>query len=239
MNTLKLTEIWLAGIIFLLFSCHNARNDKVNNLAPGTHQVTAEEVIQATNYTYVRVKEKNKDYWLAITKSDIKTNSTYFWSRGMPMENFHSKDLERTFPQLYLVQDFTDKPITLNGHPSSSSSWAGTKPAIEQENVSVPPAENGITLGELFAHKDQYSGKNVIVKGKVVKYNPMIMGKNWIHIQDGSKSGNDFDLAITSLNQAKLGEIVTFEGKISLDKNFGAGYFYKVIMENARKIEDR
>ena len=238
MCNVKLLNYLMIGILLLIVSCVGSKEKKVSNLAPDAHQVTAKEVIQATNYTYVRVSEDTKEYWVAINKSEITTGGTYFWSKGMAMEDFQSKDLNRTFPMLYLVQNFTDKPITGDHQSSASSSWAGKQPAAEQQDISVPPAENGITLEELFAHKDQYAGKSVIVRGKVVKYNPHIMGKNWIHIQDGTRSGNEFDLAVTSQDEAAMGDVVTFKGKITLDKDFGAGYYYKVIMEDASKLEN-
>lgn len=59
------------------------------------------------------------------------------------------------------------------------------------------------------------------------------MGKNWIHIQDGTKHNTSFDLTITTQNLPALNDEVTFKGTIMVNKDFGAGYFYDVIMENA------
>ena len=75
------------------------------------------------------------------------------------------------------------------------------------------------------------------MKGQVVKVNEEIMGKNWIHIQDGSGSAADFDLTITTVEKVKVDDVVTFEGTISLSKDFGAGYFYEVIMEDAKLVK--
>ena len=60
------------------------------------------------------------------------------------------------------------------------------------------------------------------------------MNKNWVHLQDGTKDGTNFDLTITTLDSVKAGDIVVFEGKVTLDKDFGAGYFYEVILEDAK-----
>jgi hypothetical protein len=109
----------------------------------------------------------------------------------------------------------------------------GVKPVIEKKDVKVTPAAGGITIADLFSKKDKYSGKTVKIKGQVVKFNPEIMGKNWIHIQDGTESNGDFDLTVTSSSVVKVGDMITVEGKVSLDKDFGAGYFYKVIVEDA------
>ncbi len=104
-------------------------------------------------------------------------------------------------------------------------------------NVTVSPCEGCIKITDLFANKKSYDGKVVKVTGKVVKYNPGIMGKNWVHIQDGTDYEGVYDLTVTTSQPAKVGDIMTFEGKIALDKDFGYGYFYTVIMEDSKTVE--
>ncbi|MCF6352598.1 MAG: hypothetical protein L3J06_06275 [Cyclobacteriaceae bacterium] len=94
-----------------------------------------------------------------------------------------------------------------------------------------------ITIAELFANKNNYANKTVKIKGEVKKYNSKIMSKNWIHLQDGTEHSGENDLTITSQMEVKTGDIVTFEGKIILDKDFGSGYFYKIIMEDGKVVE--
>jgi hypothetical protein len=69
----------------------------------------------------------------------------------------------------------------------------------------------------------------------VVKYNPSIMGKNWAHLRDGSGSAKDNtnDVLVTTKEQVKLGDVVTVKGVVRTDKDFGAGYTYKVLIEDA------
>ncbi len=98
-------------------------------------------------------------------------------------------------------------------------------------------AEGTITLAELFANKTNYANKKVVIRGEVKKYNSKIMGKNWIHIQDGTEYMGENDLTITSQMEVKTGDVVTMEGKITLDKDFGSGYFYKIIMEEGKIME--
>jgi len=107
---------------------------------------------------------------------------------------------------------------------------------IEKVNVAIEPCTDCITIAKLFADKKSYSGKVVKIKGQVTKFNPEIMGKNWVHIQDGSEFEGGFDLTVTTNIKVVLGEIVTFEGKIALDKDFGYGYFYNVLMEEAKPV---
>ncbi len=104
-------------------------------------------------------------------------------------------------------------------------------------NVTVTPCEGCVKITDLLANKKSYDGKIIKVTGTVVKYNPAIMGKNWIHIQDGTDYQGVYDLTVTSSQPAKVGDIMTFEGKIALDKDFGYGYFYPVIMEDSKTME--
>lgn len=97
---------------------------------------------------------------------------------------------------------------------------------------SVEPCQGCIKISELLAKKKDYKGKEVKVTGKVVKFNAGIMERNWVHIQDGSESDGEFDLTITTMASVAVGDIVTFTGKITLEKDFGYGYFYDILMED-------
>ena len=122
-----------------------------------------------------------------------------------------------------------------NTQPMGGPSHTGqVKP--EKMNVKVDPCSGCITISGLLANKKSYSGKVIKIKGIVTKYNPSIMGKNWVHIQDGSEFQGEFDLTITTDKEVSVGQTVTFEGKIVLDKDFGYGYFYKELMEDAKLV---
>ena len=109
------------------------------------------------------------------------------------------------------------------------------KPTIDKKEISIAPAEGGISIGELFSNKDSYAGKTVIIKGQVTKFSASIMKRNWVHLQDGTSGDGEHDLTITTQDVVAVGDVVTFEGTITLDKDFGAGYKYAVIMEEAKK----
>ena len=93
--------------------------------------------------------------------------------------------------------------------------------------------EGGIRIGELFENKQLYAGKKIKIKGEVTKFSMAIMGKNWVHFQDGTSYEGVYDLMITTQENVQVGDVVVFEGVISLDKDFGAGYFYAIILEDA------
>jgi hypothetical protein len=106
----------------------------------------------------------------------------------------------------------------------------------EKIDVVIEPCDGCITVASLLENKKTYSGKVIKIKGTVTKYNPEILGKNWVHIQDGSEYKDGFDLTVTTDIQTSVGEVITFEGKIVLDKDFGYGYFYNVLMEDGKPV---
>jgi hypothetical protein len=104
-------------------------------------------------------------------------------------------------------------------------------------DVKIEPCADCITIAKLFGDRRAYEGKVIKVKGQVTKYNGGIMGRNWVHIQDGTESRDGFDLTVTTDITVAVGEIITFEGKITLDKDFGYGYSYNVLMEEGKSIK--
>ena len=228
--------VLITGILAFVLSCTSNRSSKDSNLAPNAHKVIAEEVIQGANYTYIRVSEDAKDYWMAIEKAEIKEGGTYYWSMGGEMKEFTSKELKRTFRSIFFVQDFTDKPIlaTPGTKQAPMTSMAGKQVAPEQPGIAVPRAPGGITIAELYAGEKSYNRKSVTVSGKVVRYSAAIMKKNWVHIQDGTKDNGKYDLTVSTQDSVKVGDIVTFQGVAAVNIDVGAGYFYEVLLIDAK-----
>jgi len=106
-----------------------------------------------------------------------------------------------------------------------------------KSDVKIEPCADCISISKVLADKKAYEGKVIKVKGQVTKYNGGIMGKNWVHIQDGTEYQDGFDLTITTDITVAVGETVTFEGKIALDKDFGYGYSYNVLMEEGKSVQ--
>ncbi len=110
---------------------------------------------------------------------------------------------------------------------------------LEDIAIEKAAAANGYTVAEIFAKAKELDGQKVQVHGKVVKFSPKIMGKNWIHLQDGTGDPmqNTHDLVATSAEIVELGSIVTLEGTLAAEKDFGAGYKYAAIVEDAAIIK--
>lgn len=200
------------------------------------HIIISEEVLQTSQYTYIRGKEGNKDLWLAAKKMDAKVGETYYFTGGLPMIKFESKELKRTFDEVLFLDNISTTPVAANtqGAPATSS---GSAIPLEKKVVTVKKDKGEISIANLFENKKTYSGKTIKIKGQVSKFSAGIMKKNWIHLQDGTDFSGKFDLTITTDETVKVGDNITLEGKITLDKDFGFGYFYDVIMEDAKLIK--
>jgi len=113
------------------------------------------------------------------------------------------------------------------------------KPATTTVDVDfsrLTKAENGYTVAEIFAQQAQLATQEVTIRAKVVKFSPNIMKTNWIHLQDGSGVAGTNDLTITTSGQAALGDTVLVKGIIDLNQDFGYGYKYDVIIQDAQVV---
>jgi hypothetical protein len=201
------------------------------------------ETMNASNYTYVRVKTDKGDVWAASGEFKVAVGDRVTLALEMPMENFHSETLKRDFPLIYFTTRIGPEgqappamPAMMSAHGGSGGPAAGASAA--QVTEPIQPAPGGTTVAKIWADRKALAGKTVTVRGKVVKFNGGIMGRNWIHIQDGSGAAADGtnDLLVTSDAAAKVGDVITVTGTIAIDQDFTAGYAYAVLIENA-KIE--
>ena len=101
------------------------------------------------------------------------------------------------------------------------------------EKDSIKKAKGGYTVEELFSKQKELSGAKINVRGKGVKFSSGIMGKNWIHLQDGTGSAGTNDITVTTNQTAQVGKIVLINGTLTTNKDFGFGYKYDVIIEEA------
>jgi hypothetical protein len=225
------TVAFLFAFIFQGTS-QNKETPKVSH--PNVHKIVVKEVLQTTSYTYLHSDEKGKLKWLAIPKMEATAGETYYYQGGVEMGEFKSKELNRTFDSILFLDGVISPDIVEGGKTVVTKSSDKSKTADTKLNEVIEPAIGGITIKELFINKVKYAGKVVKIRGKVTKFNSQIMGINWIHLQDGSGNSGEFDFTATTADEVNVGDVVTVEGKITLDKDFGSGYFYKIIMENGK-----
>ncbi|PLX85370.1 MAG: hypothetical protein C0617_04685 [Desulfuromonas sp.] len=199
------------------------------------------ETVNSGGYTYVQVDTGTEKVWAAAPEFNVQVGDSVVVPDGMAMENYHSKTLNRDFPLVYFVpsvmvagagQAIGGDAKMPAGHPAMTGN--GAAPAPEVDLSGIAKVEGGKSVEEIFAEQADLSGKEVQIRGKVVKFSPQIMGKNWIHLQDGTGGEKTNDLTVTTAGTAKVGDTVLLKGVVSTNKDFGYGYKYDVIIEDAQ-----
>ena len=194
------------------------------------------ESMNAAGYTYLRIKTDSGEQWAAVRETPVKKGDVVTVNAQMTMSAFESKTLKRKFDSIIFG--------TIAGSMAGGNDPAPVTPAVQHMtsgaanvgDVSVDKAPNGKTVAETYAAKDDLKDKPVVIRGKVVKFLSGIMGKNWLHLRDGSGSGDkgDNDITVTTNDVVAVGDVVTVSGTVRVDKDFGAGYRYPVIVEEAK-----
>ncbi|MCP9768755.1 hypothetical protein EGI22_12585 [Lacihabitans sp. LS3-19] len=251
---MKLLKLSLLVLVINLFSCKSKPKVIVEDTQGGAasttapvgaatgmtgggdmHQVKAVEILQADRYSYIKVSENGGEpFWIATAKLDAKVGNEYFYRGGLLKTDFESVEHKRVFDKIFLVSEIIDAAA----HPGSNGTGEIANEAAPVSLKDIKDVPGAIKLNVVLGEKDKYNGKVITVAGKVVKANYGIMNKNWFHIQDGTKKdGKLCDLTITSTENIPLGAAVAFQGKLYLDKDFGAGYKYDIIMEEASPLK--
>jgi hypothetical protein len=187
-----------------------------------------------------------KKVWAAAPQFPVKVGDTVTMAGALPMTNYQSRTLNRTFDLVYFsgnvkvngtgvpAASAAPKATPGNlpaGHPAPQSKGA---PAVDLSGIKR--AENGQTVEEIVKGKATFGGKRIAVRARVVKFNSAILGKNWLHIRDGSGAEGTNDLTVTTSATAKVGDLVLVTGVLSVDRDFGGGYKYGVIVEDATVV---
>ncbi|HRY31780.1 MAG TPA: GW dipeptide domain-containing protein [Bacteroidales bacterium] len=232
-----ISVIFVLGIFIAFVSCQGKKDkEKADGMHPGMHTVSVLEVIPTTNYTYLKVFEENKDYWIAVPAMEAAKGDVLYYTQAMEMQQFESKELGRTFESVLFVSDISTTPIPANTMPAGASPQ-GKVLQPREPGLQIDQIEGGISIATLYASPEKFEGKEIHVTGKVVKFSPDIMSRNWVHIQDGTEHDGHYDLTITTGDRLATGDVETFRGIIRLNKDFGAGYRYDVIMEEAKVLD--
>jgi hypothetical protein len=123
--------------------------------------------------------------------------------------------------------------------PSMGQMPGSTQGSVRSDKLdtSIEHEEGTISIAELYENPSAYEGKTIRVKGEVAKFNAQIMERNWIHIQDGTEFDGKYDLTLTSQQNFMVGMVVTVEGILALNRDFGYGYSYELLLEEASAVE--
>ena len=212
------------------------------------------ETMNAASYTYVLVDSAKAKVWAAAPQFVVKVGDAVVVADAMPMTNYHSKTLNRTFDVVYFSGHVTvNGGAAMSAVPAAPAMTAGASPAsgeLPKGHPAIPAAaapvgpdltnikrvDGGQTVTEIVTGKAKFAGKSIAVRGRVVKFNGGILGKNWLHVRDGSGAEGTNDLTVTTDAVVKVGDLVLVTGTLASDRDFGSGYKYALIVENAKVV---
>ena len=217
-----------------------------------TPEVLAGTVLEAKDaggYTYLHVQTPDGPAWAAVDKATVKKGARVRVASSVVMDGFESRTLGRRFDRIVFgtlerggapapaPAQAAGAPPAMAAALAAQHATAATGPAdVGPIQVSRAAAPEGRTVAEVFAERAGLDGKPVAVRGKVVKFLPGIMGRNWLHLRDGSGSAEkkDHDLTVTTSETAVVGDVLLVRGTVRKDLDFGSGYAYPVLVEEAK-----
>jgi membrane protein implicated in regulation of membrane protease activity len=202
------------------------------------------ERIDASGYSYLRLATSEGERWAAVPETTQQVGAEVTVTGGMPMDGFQSKTLKRRFDRIVfgVLAGADARGAALRPGAMGSGSYHGRRSGeallepIDIATIQVPraPGEDGYTLAELYAKRRTLQDREIQVRGKVIKVTESVMGRNWVHLADGTGSGRARDLTLTTQDSALVGDVVLARGLLRIDRDFGAGYTYPLILEDAR-----
>jgi len=194
------------------------------------HSGTVLETASGGGYTYIKVKEGGTSFWVAGPPTQVKKGATVNFSEQVWMPNFKSQALNRTFDKILFVSEI--RPGA--GQKAVKPAPAKQAQAKQTKMAKRPKIAERYTIEQIFDKGEALKGHLVQVSGKVVKVSEGIMGRNWVHVEDGTGIEGTDKLIFTSSNDtAVLGDKIVAQGILETDKDFGYGYFYAVIIEDS------
>lgn len=218
----------LVLIVFCLFSFTGqaaAYNTSAGVSKGPSQNGTVLETMEGGGYTYIKLDQDGNILWIAVRRADVAVGDKVEYVEQMRMPNFTSKTLNKSFDEIVFAK--------LSGEHATASPMQPV-PEIAVGDEPIEKAEGGYTIAEVFANKEALKGKLIRVRGRVVKVSQAIMYRNWIHLKDGTGEKGSDKIVFRSEDQvAEVGSIVTAEGRLETEKDFGYGYRYEVLVEDA------
>ena len=218
----------LVLIVFSLFSFigqAGAYGTSVGTPKGPSQSGTALETMEGGGYTYIKLDQDGKMVWIAVRRAEVTVGDKVEYVEQMRMPNFTSKTLKKSFDEIVFAE--------LRGEHVAVSPMQ-TIPEIAVGGEPIEKAEGGYTIAEVFANREALKGKPIKVRGRVVKVSQAIMKRNWVHLKDGTGEKGSDKIVFRSEDQvAQVGSIVTAEGRLETERDFGYGYRYEVLVEDA------
>jgi hypothetical protein len=206
------------------------------------------QTMNAGGYSYARLDIKGQSTWFAGSPTRLVVGDTVAKPpRTMAMHGFHSNTLGRTFDVIYFVEEpekvahGRTRPATRSevrhvverAHAVAAKAGPGVEGIPSVDLAGIAEAEGGMTVAEVFARGEEAAGYDVVLRGRVVKYNAGILGRNWLHVRDGRGAEGGDDLVVTTTDTAAIGDTVLVRGKLAADRDLGSGYRFELMIEDA------
>jgi hypothetical protein len=197
------------------------------------------ERIDAPNFSYLRIQTAKEEVWAAVPSATVEKGAQVTVYNAIPTADFESKSIKRKFALVYLG---TLNAATPSAHTDTAAAHANphgkaSEVTVKVQAGTIPKATgpDARTVAELWDQKASLSEKTVTIRGKVVKFNGGVMDRNWVHLQDGTgdSAKGTHDITVTTRSEVAKGEVTTLKGIVRLNKDFGAGYAYALIVEDA------
>ncbi|MEJ2163144.1 MAG: hypothetical protein P8X60_07490 [Robiginitalea sp.] len=199
------------------------------------HKVFVKETVPTSKYLYLKIVEGDREYWAATGNSEIKAGETYYYNEAMIQTDFESKAMQRVFDTIYLITKLVPEshgsslePLKKVAEPPAEAGKPNSKKKFHTSPVAGKATR--LSIAELLEDPEAYEGSVVELTGVCTKINEGILGRNWLHLKDGT--ADDKDLVITSQDGVDPGSKITVRAVVYLNKDFGAGYAYAVLLED-------
>jgi len=229
-------KLLMAVMLLLCFGLVLAA-DKPGPEATGAIGGKVLEAKDVESYTYLRLQTVDGEVWAAVGKVPVKVGDQVTIEDAALMQNFTSKALGRTFDQIYFGVVGERAADAAAPGMDMAAMHASVARSTDVADVNVARATGPIahTVAEVVTGRTDLNDTTVVVRGKVVKFTADVLGKNWIHLRDGSGSAAEGtnDVLVTTADVAGIGDVVLVKGAVRIDRDLGSGYAYKVLIEKA------
>ena len=208
------------------------------------------EIKPAMGYKYLKIDENGTEVWVAIANAPVDVGDKVGYDKKTMMTNFQSKTLNQNFKEIFFASDVylpqkVQRPKSMKDMLGLSSAkkdphagmGRGMSPVEEEQKPAKPfVTKDAYTIEEIHMWRKELKDQIISIKGSVFKVSRNIMKLDWVHIGDGTGNEKKLtdDLVFTATaTTLKQGDKVIAKGKVIVDKDFGYGYFYKVIIQDA------
>jgi hypothetical protein len=206
------------------------------NPAAATLSGEVVESLDVDSYTYLRLKTKDGETWAAVNRAIVQKGARVTIDNAVVMREFESKALNRRFDRIVFgTLAGSAGAAGKGGDLGALHAGVGGPTDVGDVKVAKATGPNARTVAEIATRSAELKDKTVMVRGKVVKFTPAVLGRNWVHLRDGTGSAADGsnDVLVTTADQAKVGDVVLATGVVHTNRDLGSGYSYKVLIEEA------